>query len=82
MTMMIMCAGTNRSMGFVGGTKGKESTCQCRRCKRHSFNPWVRNIPWSRKWELTPVFWPGEFHGQRSPGSYKSMGLQRVGHTE
>ena len=27
----------------------KESTCQCRRHKRCSFNPWVRKIPWSRK---------------------------------
>ena len=26
----------------------------------------VRKIPWSRKWQLTPVFLPGKFHGQRS----------------
>ena len=26
--------------------------------------PWVRKIPWRREWLLTPVFWPGEFHGQ------------------
>ena len=25
-----------------GGTSGKESACQCRRCKRCTFNPWVR----------------------------------------
>ena len=24
----------------------KEPTCQCRRCKRHRLNPWVRKIPW------------------------------------
>ena len=29
--------------------------CQCRRCKRHEFNPWIRKIPWSRKWLPTPV---------------------------
>ena len=29
---------------------GKESACQCRRCKRCEFDPWVRKIPWSRKW--------------------------------
>ena len=23
-------------------------------------------IPWKRKWQPTPVFLPGEFHGQRS----------------
>ena len=34
----------------------KESVCQCRRCKRCEFNPWVRRIPWRRKWQPTPVF--------------------------
>ena len=24
---------------------GKESACQCRRYRRHRFNPWVRNCP-------------------------------------
>ena len=43
----------------------KESTCQCRRCKRHRFDPWVGKIPWRRKWQPTPVFLPGKFHGQR-----------------
>ena len=27
---------------------------------------WVKKIPWRRKWQPTPVFLPGEFHGQRS----------------
>jgi len=27
---------------------GKESTCQCRRCRRHGFNPWVMKMPWKR----------------------------------
>ena len=33
----------------------KKSTFQCRRCKRHGFDPWVRKTPWSRKWQPTPV---------------------------
>ena len=33
---------------------------------RDRFDPWVRKIPWRREWQLTPVFLPGEFHGQRS----------------
>ena len=45
---------------------GIESACQCRRCKRCSFDPWVGKIPWSRKWQPMPVFLPGEFHEQRS----------------
>ena len=30
------------------------------------FNPWVRKIPWSRKWQPAPVFLPGKSHGQRT----------------
>ena len=42
----------------------KESACLCRRHKRCRFEPWVRKIPWSRKWQPTLVFLPGKFHGQ------------------
>ena len=49
-----------------GGTNGKELTYQCRRHKRCGFDPWVGKIPWRRAWQLTPVFLPGESHGQRS----------------
>ena len=47
-------------------TSGKESACQCRRCKRHGFDLWVWKIPWRRAWQPTPVFLPGESHGQRN----------------
>jgi len=30
------------------------------------FNPWVRKIPWRRKWQPIPAFLPGKSHGQRS----------------
>ena len=53
-------------MGFPGGTSGKEPTCQCRRCNRLGFDPWVGKIPWRSAWQTTPVFMPGESHGQRS----------------
>ena len=49
---------------------GKEPTCRCRRRKRCGFDLWVGKIPWSRKWQLTPVFWPREFHRQRSLVGY------------
>ena len=52
-------------MGFPGGTSGKEPACQCRRCKRCGFDPWVRKISW-RTQQPTPVFLSGEYHGQRS----------------
>ena len=47
-------------MGFLGGTSGKESTCQCQGQKTCEFNPWVGKIPWRRAWQLAPVFLPGE----------------------
>ena len=31
--------------GFPGGISGKEPTCQCRRCKRWGFDPWVGIAP-------------------------------------
>ena len=39
---------------------GKESTCQC---KRLEFDPWVRKIPWRRKWQLISVFLSAKSHG-------------------
>ena len=50
----------------AGSTIGQEPACQCRRCKRCRFDPWVRKIPWRRARQPTPVFLPGESHGQRS----------------
>ena len=47
-------------LGFPVGASGKESTCQYRRQKRYGFDPWVREIPWGRAWQPTPVFLPGE----------------------
>ena len=47
--------------------------------KRHGFNLWVRRILWRRAWQPTPVFLPGESHGQRSLLGYGPWGL-RVGH--
>ena len=59
---------------FPGSASGKESACQCRRCKRHGFNPWIGMIPWSRKWQPAPV----KFYGQRSLAGYSPWGC-RVG---
>ena len=40
---------------------------------------WVRKIPWKRESQPTPVFLPGESHGQRSLAGYCPRGC-RVGH--
>ena len=34
------------------------------------FNPWFRKMPWRRKWQPTPVFLPGEPHGQGNLAGY------------
>ena len=47
----------------------KESPC--RRHRKCRFNPWVVKIPWRRKWQPTPVFWPGESHGLYFPWAGK-----------
>ena len=44
----------------------KEPAWQCRRHKRYGFDSWVGKIPWRWKWQPTPVFLPGESHGQWS----------------
>ena len=68
--------------GFPGGANGKESACQCRRCKRHGFNPWVGKNPWSRKWQPTLAFLPGKFHRQRSLVGYSPWGHKELDMTE
>ena len=54
---------------------GKESACQCRRC---GFDPWVGKIPWRMKWQPTPVFLPGESHGQRSLPTVQGVAKSRT----
>ena len=36
--------------------------------------------PWRRKWQPTPVFLPGNFHGQGILAGYGPWGHKRVGH--
>ena len=60
----------NTVCGLPWWLSGKESTCQCRRCR---FTPWVWKIPWRRKWQPTPVYLPGESWTEEP-------GLTRAGH--
>ena len=63
-----------------GGARGKEPACQCRRQRRHRFNPWLWKIPWKRVWQPTPVFMPGKVHGQRSRAGQGRGGYSPWGH--
>ena len=60
-----------RHCGLPKWFSGKEPTCQCRRCR---FDPWIRKIPWRRKWQPTPVFLPGKSHEQRTLTGYSLRG--------
>ena len=59
--------------------KNKKPTYQCRRHKRHRFDPWVGKIPWKRKWQPTPVcFLSWEIPWTEEPGGLQSIGSQRA----
>ena len=62
-----------------GGASGKEPACQCRRLE---FDPWVRKISWKRAQQPTPVFLPGESHGQRSLAGYSPWDPEESDTTE
>ena len=63
-------------LGFSCGASGKEPAADAGD-SRDWVDPWVRKIPWSRKWQPIPVFLPGKFHGQRS-----LVGCSPWGHEE
>ena len=59
--------------GFPGCTSSKEPACLGRRPNRYRFDLWVRQIPWRREWQPSPVFLPRDSHGQRSLVGSKSQ---------
>ena len=70
---------TGQPMGFPGGSDSKEI---CWQCRRPGFDPWVGKSPWRREWLPTPIFWPGEVHGQRSLATYSPWGGKESDTTE
>ena len=59
---------------------GKESACQCRRCKRRRFNPWVREIPLEEEMAAHSSILAWEIPWTEEPGGLQSMESRRVGH--
>ena len=59
--------------GLPWWISGKEFPCQCRRLR---FDPWSGKIPWRRKWQPTPVFFPVKSHVCRSFVDYNPWGCQ------
>ena len=64
---------TEKSNLPTSGSVDNESACNTGDRGR-GFNPWVRKIPWRKKWQPAPVFLPGEFPGQRSLVDYSPWG--------
>ena len=67
---------------YPGSASSKEHACQCRRRKRCGFDPWVRKTSWRRARQPSPVFLPGESHGQRSLAGYSPWGRKESDTTE
>ena len=61
------------SVGLPRWLSDKGSTCQFMRLR---FDPYVRKIPWRRKWQTMLVFLPGESNRQES-GGLQSMGVTK-----
>ena len=71
--------------GFPGGISGEESACHCRRHERLGSDPWDEKIPWRKKWQPTPLFFPGKLQGG-DPGEpqpvtpWSHKGSRRIEH--
>ena len=63
--------------GFPGGASGKELTYQCRSHKSGGFDPWAGK----QAWKLTPGFFPGETHRQRSLAGHSLWGRKELART-
>ena len=73
-------SGPNSSLlGLPWWLRMKRSCLQCRRPRS---DPWVRKIPWRREWLSTPMFLPGESHGQRSLAGHSPWGRRKSDTTE
>ena len=58
------------------------SSSQCRRCRRHRFDPWLGKIPWRRKRQPAMVFSPEKSHGQRNLAGSSPWGHKELDTTE
>ena len=61
-------------MGFPGGIVVNNLLANAGEAKDAGSIPWVRKIPWRRKWQPTALYLPGKFHGQRSLAGYSPWG--------
>ena len=67
---VLVLTGVVELQGLPSDASGEKPACQSMRCKIHGFDSWVGKISWRRAQQPTPVFLPGESHGQRSLAGY------------
>ena len=67
------------NLGLPPWLSGKEFACNA---GDPDLISWVRETPWRRAWQPTPVFLPGESHGQRSLAGYSPWGHKESHMTE
>ena len=72
----MLCEQSTQGPGFPGSSDGKESSCKADLGPIPGLGRPLKR----RKWQLTPVFLPGDYHRQRSLVGHSPMGSQRVGH--
>ena len=71
-----------QALGFSLVCGGSDDNSICLQCRRPGFDPWVRKIPWRRKWQPTPVLLPGKFNEWRSLVGYSPWGRKELDMTE
>ena len=67
------------NLGFPGISDGKEPACNAGDL---GSIPESGRLPWKRERQPTPVYLPGDSHGQTSPASYSPWGRKELGTTE
>ena len=73
----------SRFLTLQGRSEIPCATTKMRRSQiKEQHDPWVWKIPWRRAWQPTPVFLPGESHGQRNLASYSLWGCTESDTTE
>ena len=86
--LLLLCSFSNEEMHLGNSLVVQWASLVAQRIKRlpamreTQFSPWVGKIPWRRKRQPTPVFLPGESHGQRSLVGYSSWGHKESDTTE
>jgi len=64
----------------MSGDSGKEPICQCRKCKRHRFDPWVGKKSLEKEVATHPSILAWRISWTEEPGRLQSRGLQRIGY--